>query len=288
MAEKIYWVTPEGGTVDLTDGVMYAVRQGVDGRHMPEHTFTSEKIFTYPGELLRNISVDKREITLPMYIGGSTPEIFRNNQRFLENCMDPMRGEGKLKIVTADAGPKTRVINCHLMQGMSYQESGETGSSKFRIYVLTFIAHSPYWYDPVEIEKVWGNYTTYLSYPQIVYNYGDVDTWPQISVVGPFTTFKITNESTNKFLLFNTAISTSKVLIIDCRPGYRSCCINHVLGASDGPPPTKGNVFKYLSTTSNINFNLQPGENRLSFYASAGATSATTAFMRWVNRYNGV
>jgi len=32
MPEKIYWVTPGNTPIDLTDGAVYNVRQGLDGR----------------------------------------------------------------------------------------------------------------------------------------------------------------------------------------------------------------------------------------------------------------
>jgi len=294
MAEKVYWVTPEGGTLDLTDGTQYNIRQGIDGRHMPTFTFVSDKMFTYPGEVLRGITTDKREILLPLTVSGTSAEDFRNNQRFLEYSLDPMRGEGKLKVVTDDSVPKTRLMNCHYQGGMGFLESGETGNYKTRIYILQFICHSPYWYDPNENSVTWSDPNGTLRIPQVVYNTGDVDTYPLITIGGPLQLITITNETTGKLLEWGTVGSNMLGdwvrLYIDTRPGHRNCCVTHWMSTPwTAPPYNYGNVFKFLWYGSNINFNLVPGENRISFAVVQGAYSADCMVnFRWLPKFNGV
>jgi hypothetical protein len=294
MAEKIYWITPEGGTLDLTDGVRYMVRQGIDGRHMPAFTYASDKMFTFPGEVLRGITTDKREIILPIKVAGTDADDFRNNQRFLEYSLDPMRGEGKLKVVTDDAVPMIRLMNCHYQGGMSFVESGDTGNYKTRIYGLQFICHSPYWYDPLEIKKWFPDPQLFMLMPQVIYNDGDVDTWPILEIAGPLQSITVNNETNSKFLKWGipgtNMLASNVKLYIDCRPGYRNCCISHYNGGyQNANPIAYGNVFRWLDSTSFINFNFVPGENRISFLVTQASYNAGAAVtVHWVNRYNGI
>jgi hypothetical protein len=293
MAEKVYWVTPEGGTLDLTDGTQYNIRQGIDGRHMPTFTYYSDKMFTFPGEVLRGITTDKRTITLPILVKGTSPEDFRNNQRFLEYSLDPMRGQGFLKVVTDDATPKTRLLPCHYAGGMSYVESGDTGNYRNRIYVLQFVAHQPYWFDPNWTQIFWTDPAASLRAPQVVFNPGDVDAWPIINIIGPLQVVTITNETTGKYITWgysgSTYLPAGVRMLIDCRPGNRSCCVSHWIYTPNGPPCSYGNVFKYASAYSSFNFNLVPGENRISFQMTQGSyDSGAMVGFRWVNKYNGV
>jgi phage-related protein len=295
--EKIYFITPEGGTLDLTDGVNYEVRQGIDGRHMPPFDYSTKKVYTYPGEIVQNINTSPREITLPITVKGDTADDFRDSVRMLEYSIDPMRGEGKIKVVTSDTVPLTRLINCHFKTGMSFMESGETGNYKTRLFVITFICHSPYWYDPVETEKKWTNPNGSLLRPQVVYNDGDVDTWPIITVACGSANYInqiiINNETTGKQIKYGNSgtsyLNLNARLYIDCRPGYRSCCVLHWIYSKNALPRSYGNTYCDLWTTSNINFNLVPGENRISFgiIQNARDDSAWASF-RWVNRYNGI
>jgi hypothetical protein len=103
----------------------------------------------------------------------------------------------------------------------------------------------------------------------------------------------ITNETTGKFLQWGdyttSYLPSSTSLYIDCRPGYRSCLVSHYKNPHNGPPISYGNVYHHLTTTSNINFNLVPGENRISFqFIQANYDGGAATRFRYLNRYNGI
>jgi hypothetical protein len=131
----------------------------------------------------------------------------------------------------------------------------------------------------------------------MVYNDGDVDTWPIITFACGANNYvqeiKITNETTGKYVGWGVHgtnyLNLNARLYIDCRPGYRNCCILHWVYNKSALPRAYGNVYCDMWTTSNVNFNLVPGENRISFAIVQNAADATAwSSFRYVNRYNGI
>jgi hypothetical protein len=285
MPEKIYWVTPGNTPIDLTDGTIYNVRQGINGRHMPTFTFTSQKMFTYPGEVLRNVSVNKREIVLPITVYGTSAENMRTNLRALQGYFDPMQGLGALKWVSDDVSPITRQLDCRYESGMEFLESPDTGDYKTRIFTPVFIAHSPYWYDPTPVQ------TRLINGTHTVVNSGDVDTWPFITCTTPFSDILLTNTTTGKTLewSYTGTLTVGSTIYINCIPGQRCCCINSATCAGLGswPSANPGRAAYLLTPTSTINFNLVPGDNSISVTVT-GATPNTILYFNHYNRYNGI
>jgi len=225
-AEKIYWIRPDGGTIDLTNGVSYTIRQGVDGRYMPPFEYISDAIYTYPGEVLRTIKTKPREVTLPLLVMGTSETVLRDNLRTLTDAFNPALGEGKLKVVTSDG--LTFILNCHFASGMSLEESYDTGSCTFRIFVATFIAHSPYWWGPTEEEWTWTHDDADLANPQTVINTGDLEAWPVWTIIGPASSVTITHIGTGKYMTMTptTALTAADSITIDTRPGKKDILLN--------------------------------------------------------------
>jgi phage-related protein len=290
MPEKIYWIAPDSTQVDLTDGAIYMVRQGINGRHMPTFTFTSQKMFTYPGEVLRNVSVNKREITLPITVYGTSAEDLRANLRALQGYFDPMQGLGALKWVSDDVSPITRQLSCYYESGMEFLENTDTGNYKTRIFTPTFIAHQPYWFDPTPVSA-----SLALSGNTNVTNYGDVDTWPSITVQGSVREIVITNNTTGKVLdwLAPCTLANSDYMFICTTPGQRRCTVNtQAASGLAGWPGTcgvssSGTAVNRLTPTSSMNFNLQPGVNSIGI-AVSGSDGNTSCTFQWWHSYNGI
>jgi len=251
-AEKIYWVRPDGGTLDLTDGITYDIRQGVDGRYMPPFEFLSDAIYTYPGEVLRTVKTKPREVTLPITVytacgGGHTIEAnLRINLRTLTNAFNPTLGEGKLMVVTLDS--QVFILNCRYSGGMSLEESYSTGSGTFRMFVATFIAHSPYWWKPTEEDWTWSHDDADLANPQTVINNGDIEAWPVWTIKGPASSVTIRHTESGKYMTITpaTALTANDNITIDTRPGKKDILFNNtkrvsvsrVLAANTSASPT--------------------------------------------------
>ena len=122
--DKIYFIRGDGGTVDLTDHVNYDIRWGVTGRWMPPYQYTSEPVYTYPGEVLRIKLTKPREIDLPITVLGKDLEGVRENLRALNVAFSYDLGSAKLKVVSPDG--KVRMINCYYSEGMGFQETSDT------------------------------------------------------------------------------------------------------------------------------------------------------------------
>jgi len=228
-AEKIYWVRPDGGTLDLTDGTTYDIRAGVDGRYMPPFEFLSDAIYTYPGEVLRTVKTKPREITLPITVYGSTVTALRENLRMLTNAFNPLLGEGKLMVVTPDSTAEIYILNCRYAGGMSLEESYDTGSCTFRMFVATFIAHSPYWWKPTEEEWTWTHDDADLANPQTVINNGDIEAWPVWTIRGPASSVTISHLRTGKYMTITpaTALTANDCITVDTRPGKKDILLNN-------------------------------------------------------------
>jgi phage-related protein len=259
------------------------VRQGLDGRHMPTFTFNSEPVFTYPGEVLRSVLVNKREIIVPLVVYGTDADDLRTNLRALQASFNPMNGAGSLQVVTDEASPRTFQIDCCYESGMTFQENTDTGNYKTRIFVATFIAHSPYWYDPTPSTHNLTNGSNPITY------YGDVDTYPVITVTGPIYGggISITNSATGKSIAWVPTGGTfyaGDELYINCIPGQRTVCVStgNCSGLGPWPAYTPGRAAQLLSATSSMNFNLVPGTNTLTW---SGGNVVTMTFY---NQYNGI
>lgn len=274
--EKIYWQRPDGGTIDLTDGVKYNILQGVDGRFMPPFEFISDPVYTYPGEVVRSRKTKPREVKLPIVVMGATSADMRANLRSLTNSFGTMYDVGKLKVVTDDA--KTFMLNCYFSGGMTLEESTNTGNSTFRIFDATFTAYDPYWFNPVENVASWWDPQGALTGDHIIYNNGDVDAWPIWSITGPLTDVLIRREGTPDVLSISYTLSDYwHYIYVDTRPLNRSVLANHVT-----------NIFSSVNLGSEL-FPLAPGANTLNFTVTQSSYDAHTWIScRWVDRYYGV
>lgn len=277
--EKIYWQRPGGGTIDLTDKIKFDILQNVDGRYMPGFDFIADDVYTYPGQVLRAIKTKPREVSLPIVVFGTDIADLRANLRFLTAAFSPRAtsGNGKLRVVTEDN--KTFLLNCYFQGGMTMPESYDTGDDRtFRIFDTTFIAHDPFWYDPIETElQFWDPYAG-LSGNKVIYNHGDVDTWPIWSIWGPMVWVHIYHEATNEYItITKTLTNANHVVYVDTRPLHRTVMLDH-----------QTSTFASLHEGSAL-FPLVPGANIINIELGQTTYNATGGVScRFIERYLGV
>ena len=274
--EKMYWQRPDGGTLDLTDGVKYNVRAGIDGRFMPPFEFVSDAVYNYPGEVVRSRKTKPRQVTIPIIVMGANSADLRANLRFLTNAFGQMFDVGKLKVVTDDA--RTYMLNCYFSSGMTLEESYDTGDSRtWRIFDATFTAYDPYWFNPVENDVSWWGPLTGLAGDHTVYNNGDVDAWPIWTITGPCTNVVITQQDTDDYISITYSLSNYwSFIYVDTRPLNRSVLWNH-----------NTNIFSSVNVGSRL-FPLVPGANTINIAFTQTYNPNTWASCRWVDRYYGV
>jgi len=277
--DKIYFIRGDGGTIDLTDHVNYDIRWGVTGRWMPPYQYTSEPVYTYPGEVLRIKLTKPREIDLPITVLGKDLEGVRENLRALNAAFSYDLGSAKLKVVSPDG--KVRMINCYYSEGMGFQETSDTAyPSVFYAFLPIFTAFDPYWYDPMENEVFLNAIAGETGISSInskitLYNDGDVPAWPVWSLTGAFSEVEVQNITTGSLFDLQEALPTMQRVYIDTRPGNRDVLRNHITVD-----------FGSLSTDSQL-FPLTPGPNEI-VPVFSNSDSNTELRVRWVNKYLGV
>jgi phage-related protein len=279
MTEQIYWVDPDGGTLCLSDDNPYRVRMGVDGRFMPPFSYTSESIYGISGTVRRSTQLKERSTTYPLLVWGEDRDDVHVNLRKLLYATNPLRGQGRLQVITND--DKTFVLNCYL-DSMPLPETAETIGINFQLLAATFVSHDVYWWDPVENDVFVDNVGGYdLRAPFSLYNAGDAEAWPIWTITGPMTytsptpALTLKNETIGEQMVISLSLAASNRLYIDTRPLIGTVLKNH--------NTDEMTTFSADSTP----FSLVPGFNKIST-SFVGDTSGTSVRARWVNRYLGV
>jgi phage-related protein len=284
MAEqKTYFIRGDGGVIDLSDHTNYDVRPGINGRWMPKLEYVSTPVYTFPGEVIELDKTPPREFELPLIVRDGTQRGGANSMRY--NIRELNRAFsydiGMPKIVTTAPDGTMRAISCLYEDGMDFEESTNTGRAEyFYMFVITLIAHSPFWYNPVENE-IWIDTKTTgemgisnLNTPFTAYNAGDVPTWPIWALCGSFDEVEILNTTTGEYMDFSSSVSSSQRIYIDTR-APRDVLLNH-----------NTSVFADL-TTDSTPFSLMPGENKIvPIFTNPG--SGAELRLRWVDQYFGV
>lgn len=308
MSESIYWVDSGGGALKLYDAdaeslspsVYYSIMGGVEALHMPEFTYSTDRIYTYDGDIVRDVNTNGRKLILPVLVKANTATEFLEKIRLLMYAMNPLRGAGKLKTYTADG--KTRMMNCYLFDSpvKEAQDTGffdgsssmRRGPVQWRRFPITLYAPEPFWYDPLENEVYIDNVATMdlchaateeYGGPFSLYNSGDVNAWPIWSVDGPFIdngtagSVRIDNDTTGKHILVVYSLVEGSKIYIDTRPLTRSVTVNHATS-----------IQSSMSIASRF-FPLTPGNNTISVKTTGTSASTDVSLrVRWVDRYLGV
>jgi Phage tail protein len=292
VSETAVWIAPDGSSTTLHNGSnpyggTYFVSWSVSGRFSPPVRFQEDGVPDQDGLRLRAVFHGANEITLPIWVQGSSDADLRTKIRALVSSMNPKRGDGKLRI-TSPLGDQREVV-CRVASGFDGAERiGDTTGAVAQMFPLTFKAHDPYWQDVADI--VAGPWTVGTSpgsffpffpirlsssevFAQVtIDNTGDENSWPIWTITGPGDNFKLKNLTTNKTLDIGAYfIIAGEVITIDTRPSglSRRTITSNVAG----------NLYTRLTVTSAM-WPLIPGSNQISIEmgtASAGVTSVQMA-----------
>lgn len=281
MAETVEWIDPDGASTTLR--ALYAVK----GRFAPPARRQEDGVPEQPGSRLRTVLHDTREFVIPVLVHGATDIALRVSLRALALAMDPVRGDGRLR-VTGPAGDQ-REITCRVTAGLDLDERlGDTATPTDQIATIVFRAVDPYWYatsDTVVDYTFAGTVATFfpifpirLSSSEVfadatVSNTGDVDSWPVWVVTGPGSTINLRNLTTGLTItLSTTALAAGEYLTIDTRPGAKT------VTRQDG-----SSLFSDLSTSTAL-WSLAQGSNAVRI-EMGGANSASTVRLSYRPRY---
>lgn len=261
MTETVVWIDPDGVSTTLQ------AKWETTGRYMPPVEFEEDGVPGQPGMRFRDVRHGVREFTQTIWITGTTESDLRTQLRSIVDKMDPVRGQGTLR-VTTPVGDQRQIL-CRYSGGLQLSETlGGDSGFLFQKAQLAFRAHSPYWEDITQTTVTYTADTTppgtflgtpffpiHLAASEIVVdttltNSGSVDAWPVITINGTGDGIRLINFTVGKMIDLTSYILNGGSIVIDTRPGYKTV-MNGVV-----------NLWPYLSATSGL-WPLRRGDNSI-------------------------
>jgi phage-related protein len=288
MSETVEWIDADGVTLTLSGpGVTtYQVDWGVSGRYMPKIEVQVDSIPGRAGGVLRGARHGVHEFVLPLSLAASTESSLRTLLRSLVDCMDPTRGQGRIR-VTSPLGDQ-REITCAYAAGLEMEEKlGDSSGPGFQACPLAMVAYDPYWYDVSPVSSpVWTVTDAPTFFPilpirltaselvvdEVISNSGSVEAWPVWTIRGPGADILLTNQTTGQYLQFKSSFSLGdgQFVTIDTRPGVKAVTLD------DGT-----NLYDQLEAASSL-WPLRRGDNavRLEMSAVTAVSSLQVSYWR--------
>ena len=280
MSEVLQWIDPAGAATTLD------AEWEVKGRFMPKIETQVDEVPGQPGGILRDARHGIREFLVVVWQSAASETALRTALRSFVRSMDPVRGQGKLR-VTSPLGDQ-REITCQCITGLDLDEKlGENSGPDYQKIPLGFVAYDPYWYvvSPVSQSFTMGTQPAFfplfplrLSSSQVAVeatlaNDGDVETWPVWTLTGPGSQIRLVNLTTEQFIYLDTnTLGAGETLTIDTRPNKKT------LTLQDG-----SNLFDWLSLDSTL-WSLGTGTTLIHLEMS-GATTASALSVSYHPRY---
>jgi hypothetical protein len=235
VTDSLVFEDPAGVETDLTDHVDFFTLWGVLGRGMPKFDFVEYELPSTDGADLREVLVQPREVTVPLYVEGDNGPNLVELLRSLAARLNPLRGDGILRTVRADGS--TRELVCRYAGGLELAETQTESGTRWQRAVLVFRASSdPLWRDVVDVSE----YVTttlegsFFPIPPVVLlasavyaeavvdNTGDGTAWPVWTIAGPGSGITLENLETGETFTLNVTLAAGEFVVIDTRPGSKS------------------------------------------------------------------
>lgn len=284
MADKVIWIDPDGAEYHMSEEHWQI--DGMSGRFMPSITFVEDDVPFQPGKRLRHVKVDARDVDLPIYIDGDNEMELKNKIRYLMKIMNPLKGDGKFKVISPDGSQ--REIVCRYSGGLDLSERKNNKIGNLQMAILIFRAFDPYWYDTntkVHTFTLGDSAGWFPFFPLrlssstvfadiTIENTGDVETWPEWIITGPGDSIVLRNLSTSEVLELNVDLGLGESITIDTRPFHKTILRNN--GVND-----------YASSSEDSSlWALQEGTNSIRI-EMANSTEDSSIQLSYKNRYWG-
>lgn len=287
MPDEVFtWVEPDGALTVLNDGTVLEVGWDLQGRYMPPVEFVEDDVPAQDGSRLREVRVRPREVALPIDVMVADTAALRVLMRTLVRKFSPQRGDGRLRVLSADG--TTRELWCRYRQGLELSEAFEAGLGMQRT-VVVLRAVDPFWYDltPTAATFTSAAPVNFLGDPflpiklssdsilgeQTVTNDGDVIAWPVWTVQGPATSVVLTNVTTGQVIDLPVALTNVQSVTIDTRPFFKTVRRN------DGT-----NLYGSLTAASSL-WALGSGGSTVIRTTVAGSTAETFVTLVFSRRW---
>ncbi|MBA4544000.1 phage tail family protein [Thermoactinomyces daqus] len=289
--ERITWVDQSGVETVLSyqPGVENTILLLYDreGFEMPSFSFAEEKIPLQSGSVLQDIQVEPREVDMAVMFRGNNSADLQRNVRWFKKLFNPLRGDGKLRVLTADG--VERELVCRYKSGMEGREkTGESGD-RYKKMVLTFRAFDPFFYSTQVFTNTYELNTNppkwfplfplrlggdAISTEIQLDNQGDIETFPVWTIYGPGQNPVLLNLTTGYYLMFeNLSLDVNEFVTIDTQ--------KRIIEKDDGT-----NLYPELSIGSTL-WRLNAGVNIVHMEMD-GASSDSKIVVWYRERYLGV
>lgn len=277
--------------LDISDAINY-VHEAHDGfGASPLHRITERGPLQH-GVTDRGYRLDPRTIQLVIGLLATNWDTFYARRDALLDQIGPVNDAAlKLRFTYPD-GVTQRQIDCYLADGPTFPSEDIMfyyTKAGFRLF-----CPDPVWYDPnrqavsigssggtgfmVPIPVPWFFGGSSIDVHSVINLAGNWIEYPEITLVGPLSSPKVTNEDTGEILDFApNVIAVGDTYTIDLRYGYKT--VKDSAGADQ--------IDKLTDDSDLSTWHLKPGENTIHLEAaSTGATSRM--IIRYYHRYIGI
>lgn len=310
LGEKIQFITPDGLKYELHDPPKRAIME-MNGWGIPEANISATQGPFQHGLTPLSIRLPHREITMTIRRNGCSRNDYWAIRRDLNNHLRLSRTNLNLPVPShlrrylSDG--RIRQLDVMIASGPGYSEGGDTWDGFSFMEELTFIAHNPIIYYPVQRTASTSSLactpTAQLQFPfafggslltfgtnicvgtdSLYVNYeGDWEEFPTITVTGPGDDFMIEHAQTGMKIMLDYSIAAGETITFDLT--YNKKTIINNFGVS---------LLGYLTEDSNLGaFSLQPdpiasnGLNTLDI-SIFNATTDTNVQVAYYDRYQGI
>lgn len=285
MAHKITFTNSIGNSVVLGPKPFKVIR--IDGTGGTEADIQTQKAPYQDGHTFVDALLEPKTVEMELAIFARSKEEVFQLRRQLTNVFNPKLGVG---LLTYEYPSGVREIEAVPDSTPIFPSGIQNSSEGFQRVLITLICPAPFWLDPLEnivkLEDFVANFRFPFHFPVVfsargdtrtIINDGDVPTPITVEFRGHAINPRITNVTTGEFIQVNREIPENYRLVIDTEFGRKRVSII----APDG---VETNAFHYIDLDSTF-FDLEVGENQLSFITSGGSPEVYVHFKK---RYLGV
>lgn len=243
-------ITYDGNTLTIPD--QDVVFRAYGGYGAPPVEFVTRRGYKQHGQTFVDYTISSRSVSVSLYRSGAcSRELYWEYRKELHNLLRPNRG-GAITLVLRQAGGEKRALKVWANPGAVFAPV-ETNNWAIDEN-LDFTAFDPFWFDPDAVSADVGltvdsNLIFPITFPiqfgiaGAQFNYpitytGTWDSFPTLTLTGPYTSATIENLATGIKLELVQGISEGDQRIIDLTPGSQSIVdaagVNHFSDLAPG------------------------------------------------------
>lgn len=235
--QALAWIDASGASTALRKGTDTATQPGITGRFAPPPLFTVERVPLQPGQRFRGIVHGPLTVQVPIALYGPTATAFRASLRTWAHRLDPVRGDGRLR-VTGPAGDQRDLV-CRYAGGLdAIAEDDHSDLGHNVSAVLQFAAEQPYWQDASATVQSWSLLSSLATFfplfplrlsgsevfadATVDNSASDVVAWPVWTITGPGSNPILRNLTTGMVLSLPVTLLAGESVVIDTRPSIKT------------------------------------------------------------------